>query len=542
MPPMTGPTPQERYHLVAPLPPLGGWRRMLAIDRRGSQTGPVVLSFAPVTLIEDTARLAALSRDAEAGARVHHPNVLPVLGLETVDDQLALAEPYRAGTALRLLLDASGRLPVELAVRVLCDVAAGLAALHALDPGDGQPLAHGALSAERILVAEDGTSLVSGVGTGGGRSAADDVRALAAVAAELLTGEAPLAGPLDVPGVPAAVAAVIDRARGVAGEPLTGAAAFSAALAGAFAPATAAAVAVYVGAVAPPPGVVPPPVAVPPRPPPVPEAPEVSAELIAPGRLGADGAAPEPTAERTPPPDAAITFPAPPRPAQARRLPRGALLLALVVVGLTIGFGIGRAALGRRTPAPAADAKPVPDTKPGVDAGPAAPSAPPAVEARAPLPEAKAPPSEPAKPPPAPAPAPKKPPSIAVTAVPAGEILVDGKPAGRTPCLVEVSAGEHEVRLRDRAQGVDARRKVTVKAPATPVRFALARGRLEVTAPDDTEVWVDGRRVGKGSQTVDLWEGWHEVEGRRGAAGRVKERFELTALVTKYTYAITPIE
>jgi hypothetical protein len=545
MPPMTGPTPQERYHLVAPLPPLGGWRRMLAIDRRGSQTGPVVLSFAPVTLIEDTARLAALSRDAEAGARVHHPNVLPVLGLEAVDDQLALAEPYRAGTALRLLLDASGRLPVELAVRVLCDVATGLAALHALDPGDGQPLAHGALTADRILVAEDGTSLVSGVGTGGGRSAADDVRALAAVAAELLTGEAPLAGRLDVPGVPAAVAAVIDRARGIAGEPLTGAAAFAAALAGAFPPATASAVAVYVGAVTPPPGVVP--AAVPPRPPPVPEVLEVSAELIAPGRFGAGEATPEPTAERTPPPDAAITFPAPPRPTQARRLPRATLLLALVVVGLTIGFGIGRAALGQRAPAPVVDAKPAPDAKPAVDTTPAAPSAPPAAEPRGPLAEAKAPPAEPATPPPVPAPAPaapapRKPPSIAVTAVPAGEILVDGKPAGRAPCLVEVSAGEHEVRLRDRAQGVDARRRVTVKAPATPVRFALARGKLEVTAPDDTEVWVDGRRVGKGSQTVDLWEGWHEVEGRRGAAGRVKERFELTALVTKYTYAITPIE
>ena len=97
MPPMTGPTPQERYHLVAPLPPLGGWRRTLALDRRGSQSGPVVLSFAPHALAEDAARLAVLSRDAEAGARVHHPNVLSVLGLEAVDEELALVE--RAGQA-----------------------------------------------------------------------------------------------------------------------------------------------------------------------------------------------------------------------------------------------------------------------------------------------------------------------------------------------------------------------------------------------------------------------------------------------------------
>ena len=66
------------------------------------------------------------------------------------DDQLALVEPYRAGTTLRALIDTSGRLPVELAVRVACDAAAGLGALHAVDPGDGQPMAHGALTAERI--------------------------------------------------------------------------------------------------------------------------------------------------------------------------------------------------------------------------------------------------------------------------------------------------------------------------------------------------------------------------------------------------------
>ena len=78
---MAGLSQPERYHLVAPLPPLGGWRRMLALDRRGGPAGPVVLSFAPAAMLEDPARLAALSRDAEAGARVHHPNVVQVVGL-----------------------------------------------------------------------------------------------------------------------------------------------------------------------------------------------------------------------------------------------------------------------------------------------------------------------------------------------------------------------------------------------------------------------------------------------------------------------------
>jgi len=39
---------------------------------------------------------------------------------------------------------------------------------------------------------------------------------------------------------------------------------------------------------------------------------------------------------------------------------------------------------------------------------------------------------------------------------------------------------------------------------------------------------------------VDLWEGSHEVEVRRGSA-RAHERFELTAEVTHWTYAVTSV-
>src|SRR5512140_3777835 len=115
---MAGVTQPERYHIVTPLPAVGGWRRVLALDRRGGTSGPVVLSFAPQELLDDHDRLIDLSRDAEAAARVHHANVVQVVGLETVGDQLALVEPYRAGSTLRALLDASGRVPVELAVRI----------------------------------------------------------------------------------------------------------------------------------------------------------------------------------------------------------------------------------------------------------------------------------------------------------------------------------------------------------------------------------------------------------------------------------------
>jgi hypothetical protein len=522
---MAGLTQPERYHLVAPLPPLGGWRRMLALDRRGGPTGPVVLSFAPPAIVEDPVRLTALSRDAEAGARVHQANVVQVIGLETVDDQLALVQPYRAGNTLRSLLDASGRLPAELAVRIACDAAAGLTALHAVDPGDGQPLAHGALSAERIVVTEEGTSLVEGVGTGAGRSPADDIRALAAVLAEAITGERPASHPepLDVPGVPPALAAVIDRALGAApGGPFPTAAALGEAMAAAFAPATVEAVAVYAEAAAPP--------AVVGRPPPLPEAPEVSAELIhpvSPPIVEETPSAGTPAlADRTPVPDAAITFPVPPAGAVRKRRPLALLLVALALVGFGVGFALSRLSPGSR-PAPAAEPSRASMAAPEPPAPAASPAASPA-PAPAPAPEQAA---APAKKPAAP--------SLSVTATPPGEVLVDGKPAGRSPVQVEVEAGVHEVHLVNRAEGVDLRRKVNVKAPATPVRFQLARVVLEVTAPADTEVWVDGKRVGKGDMKVELWEGWHEVEARRGGA-RAHERRELTAENSPWTYVVTP--
>ena len=502
---------------------------MLALDRRGGPAGPVVLSFAPPALLEDPARLAALSRDAEAGARVHHPHVVQVIGLEMVEDQLALVEPYRPGTTLRALLDASGRVPVELAVRIACDAAAGLGALHAVDPGDGQPLAHGALTAERIVVAEDGSSLVEGVGTGAGRSPADDVRALAAVLFEAVTGEKPPSPLLALvaPGVPPPLAAVLDRALGAAtGVPFPSASALAEALAATFPPATVEAVAVYAEAAAPPPAV---------GPPPVPEAPEVSAELIAPVPEPLVDATPT-ASERTPVPDAAITFPAPRAARIGRRLPVAAILAGLGLVGFAAGFGLSRwRAAPAPPPAPAPQAAPADDPAP-----PAAAPAPAAPPTGSSSPPAVAPPAAPA-PPPAPARArTSAAPSLSVTAVPPVEVLVDGKSVGRAPVLVEVTAGEHEVRLRDRAQRVDVRRKVTVRAPATPVRFQLARGSLTVTAPPDVEIWVDGRTVGKGDQKVELWEGTHVVEARREGSRAVHERFELTPEQTSYTYTVTP--
>jgi eukaryotic-like serine/threonine-protein kinase len=245
--------PTDRFEIIAPLPSSSGFRRALAVDRAGPPRA-VVLAFAPARVADDPARLAALARDAEAAARVRHPNVVPVDGLETVGGAVAVVEPHRPGPSLRDLLDAAGRLPPDVAARVVADVCAGLARVHALDPGDGRPLAHGALSAERLVVAADGATVLTGLGSGLGEETAADVRALAGILHEGLVGEPPQSPPrpLDAPGVPPALAAVVDLALGATGgQPLRSAGVLGEAIAAALPLATREAVAAYAEAILP---------------------------------------------------------------------------------------------------------------------------------------------------------------------------------------------------------------------------------------------------------------------------------------------------
>ncbi|ABS26751.1 hypothetical protein [Anaeromyxobacter sp. Fw109-5] len=243
----------DRFEIIAPLPSFAGFRRALAVDRAGPPRA-VVLAFAPARVADDPIRLAALARDAEAAARVRHPGVVPVEGLETVGGGVAVVELHRLGPSLRDLLDAGGRLPPEVAARVVADACAGLSRVHALDPGDGRPLAHGSIGADRLVIGEDGATAVSGLGAGLGEDTAADVRALAAVLHECLVGEPPASPPrpLDAPGVPPALGAVVDLALGATGgQPLRSAGVLGEAIAAALPLAPRETVAAYAEAILP---------------------------------------------------------------------------------------------------------------------------------------------------------------------------------------------------------------------------------------------------------------------------------------------------
>jgi hypothetical protein len=591
--------PADRFDIIVPLHEVAGWRRALAIDRGGVAPRTVVLSYPPPSLTDDPTRLVGLMRDAEAAALVHHPNAVPALGLETAGDLLVAVEAYRRGVPLRALLHAAGRLPAELAARVAVDACAGLAAVHGVDAGDGQPLVHGDVSAARLLVADDGSTLLCGTGTGGGGASSADVRAVAAVLHECLVGEPPppAPAPLDAMDVPRPLLEVMSRALGLGpGDPYDGAEALAAAIAGALPPAPPEAMAAYLEAIlpagegergellrlvahglsrsvsrasdptdagrlptpveitrpeppmapaaehdgpAPAPVVVPPPAASPAQEPPRAPPPALVAAPLPPAASVAS------SAPSLPGPGHAVAMPqvqAQPVPAAAANPGRSRVALA-VALGMAIaGFGGGFLASRWRAPAPAdalATAPAAPAT-PGTaaEAQLGAPTA--SALAPAPAPQAPAPPAPVAPPAVAPPARPRATAaaSIAVTAEPPGEVYLDGKRVGRSPVTVPASRGEHEVRLRSTYEGVDVRRRVTVSGPGTSVRFALRRGALKVTAPEDAEVIVDGRRVGRGDVKVDLWEGTHNVEARLGEA-RVNERFTVRPGET-WTYDVTP--
>lgn len=226
--------------MVSALPPDGGWRSDLAIDRSVSPPRAVLLVRVPPAVAGDALSLSMLARGVDLASRVKHPALRHLLGTGEVEGDLALVEAWREGETLRGLLESGGPLTPELASRVAVDVAGALQACATLPAAMDRPLCHGAIRAERILVTEDGEVLLCGMGRPFAEDASpqDDLRNLARLLLECLP---PAAG--DLPGP---LAAVLDRV--VVGEGYPTAAAFAEAVAAAVSPADRAAVAARVEA------------------------------------------------------------------------------------------------------------------------------------------------------------------------------------------------------------------------------------------------------------------------------------------------------
>lgn len=176
-----------RYRPVAPLPPIGGVARELAVDQVAEHR-VAIAAFAAGARVEE------LDRDLRAVQSVRHACLAPVLDVVLLEGGRVVHVEAQADGPL---LDAA-MLAQSSALLVAADIADALAALHAAGR------AHGGLVAEAVVLDASGRPLLMGAGLASGAALltgarpagpSDDMRALGEILYRLITGQAPASQP-----------------------------------------------------------------------------------------------------------------------------------------------------------------------------------------------------------------------------------------------------------------------------------------------------------------------------------------------------------
>lgn len=134
----------------------GGFERLVAMKRANAD------------LADDPTTRRRLVAEASAASRIHHANVVSVIDLVERGGELWLVLDWVDGASLARLCELSGgaRLPADIAVRIVLDACAGLAAAHELVGAQGEPagLRHRDVSPQNILVGRDGVARLADFG------------------------------------------------------------------------------------------------------------------------------------------------------------------------------------------------------------------------------------------------------------------------------------------------------------------------------------------------------------------------------------------
>src|SRR3981081_1551203 len=144
---------------------MGGTYKAFDVDLRCPVTLKVV---SEQCLSDESARLRFL-REARSAASVRHPNVASVFHLGRTGKNYFYAMEFVEGETLDNLIKRSGRLEVKLALEIVTQVAAGLAAVHK------QQLVHRDIKPSNIMVSleEGGAGVVKIIALGLAKPAAD---------------------------------------------------------------------------------------------------------------------------------------------------------------------------------------------------------------------------------------------------------------------------------------------------------------------------------------------------------------------------------
>jgi len=143
---------------LARLTGVGGFQRFVAMKRLHPH---LANEKEFVEMFLDEARIAA---------RIHHPNVVPILEVGASPVGYYLVMEYIEGDTLARLLARAAtrgrRLPIPIALRIALDTLSGLHAAHELrdDAGDPVNLVHRDVSPQNVLVGVDGIARITDFG------------------------------------------------------------------------------------------------------------------------------------------------------------------------------------------------------------------------------------------------------------------------------------------------------------------------------------------------------------------------------------------
>jgi len=143
---------------LARLSGVGGFQRFVAIKRLHPH------------LAREPEFIEMFLEEARLAARIHHPNVVPILEIGQSERGYYIVMEYVEGDTLGRMLARSAqtgqRLPTKVGLRVVIDMLAGLDAAHELKDDDGKALGivHRDISPQNVLVGVDGSARLSDFG------------------------------------------------------------------------------------------------------------------------------------------------------------------------------------------------------------------------------------------------------------------------------------------------------------------------------------------------------------------------------------------
>jgi serine/threonine-protein kinase len=135
------------------------------VGARGFALRVAIKKLLPM-IANDPSFVAMFADEARIASRIRHPNVVPTLDVIEEGGELFIAMEYVHGETLSRLLRAcveSGeRPPLDVAVRIVCDVLQGLHAAHEAKNDKGEPLhiVHRDVSPQNVMVGADGIARV----------------------------------------------------------------------------------------------------------------------------------------------------------------------------------------------------------------------------------------------------------------------------------------------------------------------------------------------------------------------------------------------